>query len=144
MRQAEQPIIPVRPVRYHRTLGYRLLVYGLVLFGIMGWLRVGQTIGLWQMLTAVDVWPGPVYLAVSGTLWGLAGFVAAVGLWFRFRWSRAFAIAAALFIAVSYWVDRLFVVRSSAARVTMPFAAALTLALLAYTLVTLRAWQPRS
>ncbi len=136
MNDAQQPVVLVRP-RRRRTLGLKLLVFGLAVFGVMGWLRVGQTIGLWQMLTAVNVWPGPIYLVVSGTLWGLTAFVAAIGLWIGFRWARAFTIATALFIAVSYWIDRLFLVRSTAARANLLFALIMTLALLVYTFAVL-------
>ncbi len=126
-----------RPPR-RRTFSVRLLAYGLLFFGVMGWLRVGQTIPLWAVLQALGVWPGPLYLAVSGALWGTFSTVAAVGLWLGLRWSRKFTIFTGLFIAVTYWIDRLFLARSSAARAPLPFALILTIVLLVYAFTVLR------
>ncbi len=116
----------------------RLLAYGFLLLGVMGWLRVGQALPLWRILESLQVWPGPLYLVVSGAVWGLFGLVAAVVVWIGFRWARSFTIAAALLLALSYWFDRLFLVQSDAARANLPFALIMTVVLLVFTFATLR------
>ncbi len=133
-----RPRTPPIKRRAYRPFGYRLLIYGLVVLAVMGWLRVGQTIALWLMLTAVNVWPGPIYLVFSGSMWGVTGLVAAIGLWVHFRWARTFTIATALFMAASYWIDRLLIVRSTAARANLPFAVLMTILLLVYMFAILR------
>lgn len=124
--------------RPRRTLGFILLVAGLGVFSLMGWLRLAQALERWQMLALLGVWPGPAYLAAGGALWGVAGLISGVALWLRLPHSFALARAAALVYALTYWLDRLWVVRSPAAHANRPFALLLTVAGLVFTFLILR------
>lgn len=84
-----------------------LFSYGLV--SIAGWVRMIGTLVNWNWLIFAGVWPGPLYLAVTGGLWGVAGMVAVIWLWMRREWTRKAAFGVALFLAVIFWADRLMV-----------------------------------
>jgi hypothetical protein len=92
-----------------------------LLLAAVGWLRFQQTLASWNLLSELGVWPGPLYLALSGAAWGMPGLPAAWGLWTGRRWAVRFAWPAAGFYPLTYWVDRLFLTRSPQALAAWPF-----------------------
>jgi hypothetical protein len=105
----------------------------MLLISLFGWLRLQQSISNWDLLQQLGIHPGPLYLALGGTLWGLLGLCAAVGLWYRFSWSVIFTEASALVFAASYWLNRLAFERSAVSQTNAYFAIGLTIAGLIYT-----------
>jgi len=82
---------------------------GFLVFAAAGWMRMIDSIADWYWLTLAGVSPGPLYLALTGALWGLVGGIALVWLVFRLPRLRLVSFSAAVLFAVSYWADRLFV-----------------------------------
>jgi hypothetical protein len=115
-----------------------LLIIGFVLLSIYGWLRFQQSLALWDILRQIEMWPGPLYLAISGAVWGLTGLAAGLGLFFRRSWAANWARGSILFLAVWYWFDRQVLAQSEAARSNQIFMALLTAFVIAYTYLVLR------
>lgn len=89
----------------------------------------------WYWLDQAGITPGPLYLTISGAVWGLAGLAALVWLLFRLPWYRLVALGVALFIALTYWIDRLFVAQNPQ---NLVFAAGFTLFCLAFAILVLK------
>lgn len=120
-----------------RSLELKALIAGLLVFSGLGWLRLQQAFAAWDFLLELGLWPGPLYMAAGGALWGLCGLAGGLALWLRRRWAPRLALAAALLITASYWIDRLVFARSAAAQVNLPFAAGATLIGLGFVILTL-------
>jgi hypothetical protein len=121
-----------------RGIWLSALVVIFLLLAAAGWLRTQQTLAQWNLLAAWGIWPGPLYNALSGAVWGVVGLPAAWGLWFRKRWADRLTWIAAWFYPVAFWLDRLFIARSPEARTGWPFWLAVTLLWLGYVFAVLR------
>lgn len=128
------------PVSRMRRFLMRLLFLSYVLVSIAGWMRLIETILEWRWLVYGGVWPGPLYIAAMGGLWGLAGLLGAVAVWLRRPGMRMAAFGVALFLALTYWTDRLLVVSLNQYGNNLFFAAGLTLLGLLCAGLILRPW----
>jgi hypothetical protein len=120
-----------------RTFSLLLVIFGLLGLSIYGWLRFQQSLALWDILIRIGVWPGPLYLAISGAMWGILGFAAGIGLFLRKNWAVRFTQIAVLFMAAWYWFDRLVLVQSEAAQTNLVFMVLLTILAVAFTFAVL-------
>lgn len=100
-------------------------------FSLAGWLRMIDSIRDHDWLTLAGVYPSPVYISITGGLWGLVGFVALIWIGAGRTGYRFVGSVAALFFAVTFWVDRLLFSRSEGALSNVGFALLATLLLLA-------------
>lgn len=91
--------------------------------------RFIQTLSWWDFLSSLPR-ISPVYLALTGLIWTLAGLPIFFGLWLGRpglpKATRLLAVAYALYV----WLDRLLVANVEYEMVNWPFAAALTALLL--------------
>ena len=82
-----------------------------LVFGLIVWnaIRLGASIANWRLLEDFAPWPGPAYIAGSGSTWILCGLVTWILL--RQRNPRAHLATAAFTSAyvIWWWADRLFV-----------------------------------
>lgn len=129
-----------------RPWSVTLLALGVLSIAGLNLTRMVLALRLWDLLTT---WLGvsPLYLALSGLVWGLVGLPLFWGLWRGLRWAPRLAEALALSYALYYWLDHIFLVdhrlsepagaASSFLPINWPFAAAVTALLLAYTIWTL-------
>jgi len=115
-----------------------VLYLGFAFFGLSGWVRMGYAIQNWYWLIFSGIQPGPLYMIVSGALWGLVGFAALAWMIFRRQWYRLVGLGAALFFAFTYWIDRLFIATGPGSSSNTPFAALMTILLLVYVALVLR------
>jgi hypothetical protein len=113
-----------------------VLWLGFAYFALSGWVRMGYAIQNWYWLNSSGIRPGPLYLIISGGIWGLVGLAALVWIVFHWPWYRLAGLGTALFFALTYWIDRLFIATGGGGNTL--FAAILTLLLLAYTFLVLR------
>ena len=127
--------------RKRRPLAEWLLIIGFGLLSLGGWQRLAVSLSSWYWLTSAGVMPGPAYLAVSGGLWGLIGFLGLVWFMLRARAYRWVILAAALVYAATYWLDRLLISRADGLGANLVFAIAATLLGLLYTALVLRPWR---
>ena len=79
---------------------------------LMGWVRVQQAIQSWDLVASLVSQLFPVYLVISGTIWGLAALPAVAGLLFKFKRARTFTWGAAIFYPLSYWLEKAILVKS--------------------------------
>lgn len=106
----------------------RRLVHGLTIafwlaLALLGGLRLWQSLELKSWLVEIGVTPGPLYLAMTGAAQMLAALLA-LGVLFS-RWRRAgwvVRLLAALW-TLGFWIDRIWVAVSPAARVNDVFVA---------------------
>ncbi len=99
-----------------------LAIMVLIITGIY-LIRFVQTLQLWDFLSGLpDV--SPVYLAITGLFWTLAGLLLVWGLWRgRPGTPRATRIAVLAF-TLYYWLNRLLLANASEDFVNWPFTAA--------------------
>lgn len=121
-----------------RRVPYWLVWGPYVLFSLFGWMRMVDSITRWYWLNFAGVAPGPLYLAVTGGLWGAAGLAAAAWLLFRRPGCRQVGMAVALFFALTYWGDRLLASRAPGSQANTVFALVLTAACLGWAFFALR------
>jgi len=95
-------------------------------------LRLGAAIASWQVL--IEYGAKPLYIAISGSAWALAGIPLFVGIWRGVAWARKMAYITAAGYASWVWFDRLVLQTPHA---NWPFALAVTVALLSFTIITL-------
>ncbi len=115
-----------------RTIELWALVLILLVGALDGFLRLQAAVYSWKVLTDIGIDPSPLYLAVTGGVWGLALLAAAVGLFFRQRWAPGFTRVTVVALAAAYWIDRLAFTRSADTQVNWPFTLATTVVLLAF------------
>lgn len=89
--------------------GVGLVELGLLVIASLGWLRLWRSIVDWYWLDYAGISPGPLYLAITGALWGILGLLGYVALKLRRKWSRTAAFGVGLLIVITYWIDRLLV-----------------------------------
>jgi hypothetical protein len=111
-----------------------VVMVGFAFLSLSGWARLVISMQSWYWLNRAGVDPGPAYLAVSGALWGLAGMAAFWWIWTQRRGYPLAGAAAALFLALTYWFDRLVFSRPDGADVNFPFALAATLLGMVFTI----------
>ncbi len=116
-----------------RTFELWVLVLVILAGSLDGFLRTQAAIYSWKVLSEIGITPGPLYLAVSGAIWGIVLLVAALGLFFRQRWAPRFTRLSAVVLALAYWIDRLAFTRSADTQVNWPFMAGVTVFILAFT-----------
>ncbi len=119
-------------MRPGRTFELWVLVLVLLVGALEGFLRLQAAVYTWGVLAVIGITPGPLYLATSGAIWGLALLVAAAGLFFRQRWAPIYSRISAVVLALAYWVDRLAFTHAADAQANWPFMAGVTVFFLAF------------
>ncbi|HBA90535.1 MAG: hypothetical protein A2X24_02410 [Chloroflexi bacterium GWB2_54_36] len=99
----------------------KLLAFAMLVLSLSGWLRLQQSLARWDDLSQAGLQPGPLYLAITGALAGLAGLVVCIALWRRSRWAPGLTIVVLVSCIIWLWVDRLWIARSPAALTNWPF-----------------------
>jgi len=127
--------------RARRPLSVMILLFIYLWVSLSGWIRMLYSILSWYWLDYAGVEPGPLYLAVTGGLWGLMGLAALVWVWRRSPGYRLAGLAGALIYAAMYWIDRLLFAGSENVLHNTTFAAAATILGLGYVLAALEPWQ---
>ena len=114
------------PSRRKRPLSVTILFLIVLWVTIHNGVRCGAAIGQWSALREFATPPGPLYIALTGLFWGLAGLPVLYGLYLGRPWARGATAAAVTLYAVYYWLDRLLV-QSVPSRPNWPFALAITI-----------------
>lgn len=121
-----------------RSLSFWLLWLFYAFFSLAGWVRLLDTVADWYWLTFSGIFPGPLYLAITGAMWGLVGLVALIWFWLRRSLARGVGFLAAVFFALTYWLDRLLFRSGAGGGSNTLFALTLTVLLLGFTWGALR------
>jgi hypothetical protein len=134
-----EPALDAGPAR--RRWSLTVLLAAFLLFSLAGWVRMLSSIERWYWLNFAGVAPGPLYLAITGGLWGVTGLAALAWVGLRRQGWRLAGSAAALFMALTYWADRLLFMDRGGSLPNEVFAGVLTVLGLGFALVTLRPWK---
>jgi len=133
--------------RSPRPASVTILALGVLIIAVLNLTRCGLALRYWDYLDALTN-VSPLYLALSGLVWGLVGLPQAWGLLRGKLWAPPLMRAVALTYAMYYWLDQVFLQdhpiagAEGGARLLLPgnwpFSAGLTFLLLAYTVWTLQ------
>lgn len=126
------------PVKHKRTLWVWVLILGFLALSIYGWSRMIYSWLNVYWLNFAGVRPGPVYLQMTGALWGLIGLIAVVWVYRQRNGFQVIGTIAALLMALMYWADRILYNRAGGSAPNTLFAVLMTILLLAYTGLVLR------
>ncbi len=116
----------------HRPASVTILALFVLSLSAWNGLRLGSAIATWKILAEYGA--QPLYIATSGGFWLIAGILLFGGLWRGIAWARKMAYITAAGYTSWYWCDRLFMQTPHA---NWPFALAVTIILLSFTLITL-------
>lgn len=97
--------------------------------------RFASALAGWDLIASYAKTAGPLYIALSGLAWGLAGLPLYAGLILGLPWARVTSGMAIGSYLLYYWLDRLLL--SAAPRAGMSFAALISLLVIGFTLFAL-------
>lgn len=99
---------PNRGSKPKRPFRVTLLVLAVLSIAIIHLIRFVQAIHQWGFL---ESWPGvsPLYLALTGFIWGVVGLPLVWGLWRGNPWALVAFWIFILVYVVYAWIDRIFV-----------------------------------
>jgi hypothetical protein len=119
-------------VREKPSLLATLLLF--VVLSLTAWhaIRLWTAFAWYDLLQEFAPTPGPVYMALSGTLWIVTGFALLWNIWQKKARAAKMLFWAATSYTVWYWIDRLVF---QAPHANWPFILLLNIILLAYVLV---------
>lgn len=117
--------------RPKRPLSVSLLAIVVLTFTSLHLLRFVQTLRLWNFLLELPN-ISPLYLALTGFLWGFVGLIVLWGLWCGHPTAPQATRLAALGYSIFYWLDRLWLAKAIEEHKILPFTVGLNLLLLAF------------
>lgn len=117
--------------RTSRPPGVTLLAVGVLIIAVFNLIRLAQAIVQWQTLVGLLEFL-PIYMTVSGAVWGISGLFLGWGLLSGYPWAPRITRWAALLYAAYYWLDRLFVQTGAGQSANAVFVAVMTLILLGW------------
>jgi H+/Cl- antiporter ClcA len=106
----------------------------LILAGI-NLVRTIQALSAWDFLDEVLPF-SPLYLVVTGLIWGLAGVVTAWWLWRGLQGAHWFTLVFLLLYSLYYWMDRVLMPGYAGRNNNWPFVAGSNLLLLVWSVWT--------
>lgn len=122
-----------RSDRPRRPLGVTWFALLVLIFAGLHLLRLVQTVQYWDMLAAL-LPISPIYLFLTGLLWAALGFPLAWGLWRGWRLAYFLSPVILLGYSLYFWADRLLLSGFSERQENWPFAAALNIIILIWSL----------
>ena len=94
-----------------RPLRINFLVLLILAVAVWNGLRLGETIFFWKTLAKYGA--HPLYIAISGAVWIIAGLLLAWGLWLGKAWGWAATLVGTVGYTAWYWFDRLVIARTT-------------------------------
>jgi hypothetical protein len=102
----DHPMMPRRP----------FLLYLVVFFFLVGvlvtMLSLSQTIHSWNWLSAIGIFPSPVYLVFKNVFLLLAFAAAGITVWIRLAYAPVFSDAVVLVTVAWFWLDRVILTQN--------------------------------
>jgi len=114
-----------------------LLVVCMLVFTTGMALRAWDALREWDFLARLHLTVSPLYLTLTGGVWGAAGLLTAVWLW---RGDRRAPIALRTLTAgyvLYYWIDQILVMASPLRQSRWPFSAGVSAAAVVFVALTL-------
>jgi hypothetical protein len=130
---------PTEPIwKMKRPLRVTLLAVYVFLAACWNGLRLGSAIFYWK--TLAEYGAHPLYIAISGGVWSIAGLLLAWGLWWGKAWAWIAALGCAAGYGCWYWLDRLILQKPHA---NWPFTLGASVIFLLFILFILFSRRPR-
>jgi len=127
---SESLLVSSDDIRRKRPFSVTLLAIGVLTLTVAGFVRMGQAITLWNDLKGLSLSVSPLYLVVTGLIFGLAGLPIGWGIWRGLSWAPRFTIGYVIVVLMYFWLDRIFFIRSETGLVNTPFAIGVTILIL--------------
>ena len=95
-------------VQIDRPFSVTIIIWLVLIIAVSNLIRLARTICQWDFLLGlIDI--HPVYLIITGLVWGIFGLVLVWGLVKAHRWSYSMVRWGAVLYIIYIWVDRLFI-----------------------------------
>ena len=88
---------------------YWISAISFALYALVGWLRFQQTLFYWYYLIELDLWPHPIYLAISGGLIGIGYSLALILHIIRCKITPQYIRVLGVMLIVWIWIDRIWI-----------------------------------
>ena len=85
-----------------------LLLSLLPVYALIGWLRLSEALRFQGYLLELNLWPRPLYFAVTGAVLGAAFTLAWFLLLIKFKWSGRFNRLLGFVFLLWFWFDRIW------------------------------------
>jgi len=125
------------PSHRSRPLGVTLLAVGVLIIASLHLLRLAEAVRQWEFLSGLTG-VSPLYQALTGLIWAVAGLPLFWGLWRGHARAARFAPGYLLVFALYYWLDRIYIANPEVSLANWPVTAALSLIGLAFMFLVLR------
>jgi hypothetical protein len=134
---------PIKSNRVRRRpWGVTLLAFGILIYGLLYLTRFYQAIRDWEFLRELLPF-SPLYLVISGFLWGIIGLSLFWGLWRGKSWAPKCSLFSILLFLGYYWSDRLLMPHYSGRNENTLFCLGASLFVCAYGVFVLRMYKAK-
>jgi hypothetical protein len=86
----------------------RILIAMPAAYALVGWLRLHGALTYREYFTTLNLWPGAIYLAISGGLIGITFSIAALLWLFQWQYAALYTRVLASAFLLWFWVDRIW------------------------------------
>ena len=80
----------------------------LPIYALIGWLRLYESLNYRDYLIELNIWPRPLYFAVTGGLLGIGFTLAWVFLLLKFKASARYNRILGMIFLIWFWADRIW------------------------------------
>ena len=95
--------------RRNRPRTITLICSLFLLFGLFNIIKLSQAILQWKTLISLQISISPLYLGISGFVWGISGIVISWSLWVGKSWARKLATGIILLYTITFWIDLIWI-----------------------------------
>jgi hypothetical protein len=135
------PPVPQRTKPWRPIILIALVILTLG-FSALSWARFGLAVGDGSFFNQETRLPLSAYFIASGAVWGIASLAAAIGDWYRKAWALILTGVGAVLLSIWFWVEKLFLIRTSLATTNWLFNVILNVILLVFVITTVLAVYP--
>lgn len=128
---------PVGTKKSIKPWRHRLSLLMAAVYALMGWLRLQQAVQFWTILKDLDIWPRPLYFAISGGAIGIGFTIAFLLMLGKKRFTCYYIRILSASFLIWFWIDRILYSTYSAFFMQLPISLLITAStiLLAFILV---------
>jgi hypothetical protein len=109
-----------------------------LLFSFAAWIRFAEALKLWDFLKGLPLAVSPLYHAVSGLIWGLAGLVVCFWVWQGSSKAPAALRILSVTFALYYWTNQFLVMTSDIRQTNWVFTGSVTVILVLFVFLSLK------